>query len=64
MFGRYRTENYSATSPFSDPLVMLSAIHCSTSGDDSREICGSLLSSIYDWKEPITVSAVQYSAQQ
>ena len=42
MFGRYQTENWSATSSFSDPLLMLSAIHCSTSGDDSRKICGSL----------------------
>ena len=37
MFGRSRTENQSATSSFSDPLLMLSAIHCSTSGDDSNE---------------------------
>ena len=64
MFGRYRTENYSATSSFSDLLLMLSAIHCSTSGDDSRKICGRLFYSIHDWKEPIPVRAVQYSAQQ
>ena len=38
-----RAECYSATSSFSDPLLlMLSAIRCSTSVDDSRKICGSL----------------------
>ena len=37
-----QTENYSATSSLSDPLLMLSAIHCSTSGDDSRKLGGSL----------------------
>ena len=43
---------------------MLSAIQCSTSGDDSRKFDESLFQSIHDWKEPIPVSAVQYSAQQ
>ena len=42
---------------------MLSAIHCFTSGDDSRKIA-EVYESIHDWKEPIPVSAVQYSAQQ
>ena len=34
-----QTENQSATSSFSDPLLMQSAIHCSSSGDDSRKLC-------------------------
>ena len=42
MFGRYRTANQSASSSFSNPFLKLSAIHCSTSGDDTRQICGSL----------------------
>ena len=37
-----QTENQSATSSFSDPLLMQSAIHCSSSGDDSRKLCESL----------------------
>ena len=37
-----QTENQSATSSLSDPLLMLSAIHCSSSGDDSRKLCRSL----------------------
>ena len=37
-----QTENLSATSSLSDPLLVLSAIHCSTSGDDSRKLGGSL----------------------
>ena len=30
------------TSSFSYPLLMLSAIHCPSSGDDSRKLCESL----------------------
>ena len=37
-----RAEYWSDTSSFSHSLLlMLSAIHCSTGGDDSRKICGS-----------------------
>ena len=45
-------------------LLILSAIHCSTSGNDSRKVWGSLFLSSHEWEEPIPVSAVQYSAQQ
>ena len=38
-----RAESWSGTSSFSHSLLlMLSAIHSSTGGDDSRKICGSL----------------------
>ena len=39
-----QSENSSATSSsLSDQSLMLSAIHCSTNGDDSRKLGGSLL---------------------
>ena len=37
-----QSENSSATSSLSDQSLMLSAIHCSTSEDDSRKLGGRL----------------------
>ena len=34
---------------------MLSTIHCSTSGDDSRKLGGTLFWYFHDWKKPIAV---------
>ena len=56
-----QTENQSATPSFSDPLLMQSAIHCSSSGDDSRKLYESriLINSQLEKTHSSQCSAVQ-----